>query len=358
MRCHYRIIACLGTAALALASPLAAQQSERFELRGTDVAIYNLAGDVTIEPGSGAAVVVELRRGGSDASRLTVERGPIDGRETLRVLYPGNAIVYRRDRDHRASTRLWVRDDGTFGDARGDHDPRGRGRRVHIDDSGSGLEAYADLRITVPAGRTVAVFIAVGGATATNVRGNLHIDGHALPVSASGIRGRLSVDLGSGSARVTDVEGDVDVDTGSGQVDVSDVRGPRLRVDTGSGSVTASRVAVRNLDIDTGSGSITVSDAAAEEIVLDTGSGSVRLELTSNARNVTIDTGSGSVVLTVPESFGAEVAIETGSGGIDLEVPLEVRHMERRAVSGRIGDGSGRLVIDTGSGSVVIRRGR
>lgn len=179
MKPHDRLIAWLGVAALALAYPLTAQQTERFALHGSEIAIYNLAGEITIEPGSGAAVVVEVRRGGPDAGRLTVERGPIEGRETLRVLYPANDVIYRADRDRHSGTRLWVRDDGTFGDGRDDRDARGRGRRVYINHLGSGLEAHADLRITIPAGKTVAVYAAVGSATATNVRSDLHIDGHA-----------------------------------------------------------------------------------------------------------------------------------------------------------------------------------
>ena len=70
-----------------------AQQGERYTLEGDEVAIYNLAGSLTVEPGTGT-VSVEMVRGGTDAAKLTVERGEIDGRETLRVVYPADLIVY------------------------------------------------------------------------------------------------------------------------------------------------------------------------------------------------------------------------------------------------------------------------
>ena len=51
-------------------SVLAAQQPERVVLQGRDVAIYNLAGRLRVEGGSGDRVVVEVTRGGRDAGRL------------------------------------------------------------------------------------------------------------------------------------------------------------------------------------------------------------------------------------------------------------------------------------------------
>jgi lia operon protein LiaG len=62
--------------------------------------------------------------------------------------------------------------------------------------------------------------------------------------------------------------------------------------------------------------------------------------------------------VTVPDSFGASVDIDTGSGGIELDMPITMRRWQRDHVQGTIGDGGGRLLIDTGSGSVRILSGR
>ncbi|MDP9348031.1 MAG: hypothetical protein M3P24_02655, partial [Gemmatimonadota bacterium] len=69
----------LGAAALAglaLLDPgaLLAQRAERYALRGERAAVYNLAGEVRVEAGSGVEVVVEVTRGGADAERLRVEQ--------------------------------------------------------------------------------------------------------------------------------------------------------------------------------------------------------------------------------------------------------------------------------------------
>lgn len=340
---------------LAVPAVLAAQV-ERFELRDDHVAVYNLAGTAAVEPGGGGAVVVEVRRGGADARRLTVEHGPLDGRGTLRVRYPDDRIRYDpADASGGFQTELRVRDDGTFGDGHWTRDRGERGRRVRIASRGGGMDAYADLRILVPAGRRVALYLGAGAVTVRNVNGVLRVDGHATPVTATGTRGELVVDVGSGRVEVTDAEGTVDIDTGSGGVTVRNVRGDVLRVDTGSGGVDATAVRVRRLEVDTGSGRVRVAEATAESVQIDTGSGTVDAELSGAVNAIDIDTGSGGVTLTLPADFGASVDLETGSGGIDLDFPVRVHRVERDHVVGTIGDGAGRLKIDTGSGRIVVK---
>ena len=161
------------------ASPAhAAQQPERRTLTGGHVAIYNLAGVIRLERGTGSDVVVELTRGGPDAGKLQIATGPLRGRETLRVIYPDDEIVYR-ELGRGSNTTLRVRDDGTFND----REDRGRGghwsdegRRVRIAGSGAGLEAHADVRIAIPPGKRVEVYLAVGQAFASNVDGDLRVD--------------------------------------------------------------------------------------------------------------------------------------------------------------------------------------
>ena len=335
-----------------LTTAVAAQQ--RYEIAGSDVAIYNIAGLAVIQGGSGSAVTVEVTTMGRDAGRLQIETGAIGGRETLRVIYPDRDIVYTRW--HRGSeTQMRVREDGTFNDR---HDGRrgDDGRRVSISGGGSGLEAHADLRITVPRGQRLSVYLGVGEAEVSNVDGDLRVDVSSAAIKSTNTRGKLVLDTGSGSIDARNHEGDAVLDTGSGSVTVVGVRGDALVVDTGSGGVDAADVTVRALMIDTGSGGIDLVRAGADEIVLDTGSGSVTAELLRSPSALEIDTGSGGVTLTVPPDFGARVEIDTGSGGIDIDFPLQVRRWERTYISGTIGDGSGRLHIDTGSGSVRVRK--
>ena len=325
-----------------------AQTPDRYSIPGEVVAVYNLAGSVTIERGTGANVVVEVTRRGRDAERLDVERTEVNGRAALVVRYPDGDVVYDGSG---GSSQISVRRDGTFfGDGP-------RGSRVNIRRSGRGTDAHANLRILVPAGRGVDLRLGVGAVTATDIEGALDIDVAAAAVRTRSTNGRLRIDTGSGSVVVDDAQGDnIVVDTGSGSVVVNGIRADDLTVDTGSGRVSGTGIVARDLGVDTGSGSITLSDVSASDIVLDTGSGRVDLDLVTQIESLVIDTGSGRVRLTVPADISASVEVDTGSGGIETDLPMSITRRSRTTLFGSLGSGDGRIVIDTGSGGVSIVR--
>lgn len=330
-----------------LVAPVAAVHAqERHVLTGPDAVIWNLAGEIRLVPGTGADVVVEVTRGGSDGSRLDV----IASGGQLKVRYPESDIVYRGGEERwRSSTTLTVADDGTFG---GGWD-RG-GRRVRVRTTGSGLEAHADLRVQVPRGRRVDVHLAVGEVAVENVDGELRIDVHAASIRASGTKGRLSLDTGSGSVRVENGEGELDVDTGSGSTTVNGFTGRSVMVDAGSGSIDIRQVTVERLEVDVGSGSVRSEAVSAEDVVIDTGSGSVEFFATKVPRNTEIDTGSGSVRIELPADANADLDIQTGSGGISSAFAVTMDQVRRRELRGRIGQGGGRISVSTGSGGVRL----
>jgi lia operon protein LiaG len=331
---------------------LAAQQPERYTVTGGDVAIYNLAGEVRVEPGSGS-VVAELTRGGADASKLKVLKGEINGWESLRVVYPADRIRYA-GLSEGSSTQIRVRDDGTFGDEHDGEEGKERGKRVTIAGGGGGLDAHANLRITVPSGKRVAVYLAVGKVSVTNVEGDLWVDAASAPVTTSGTRGELNVDVGSGTVKVTQARGELSVDTGSGSVSVSDIRGEKVSIDTGSGDVTASHIRSNDLSVDTGSGDIEVTGLVTPQLSLETGSGSVTADVQGEIWNVGVQTGSGDVALKLPPTLGADVDIETSSGDIETDFSVSVTRHARDHLTGRIGDGRGKIAIETGSGGIKL----
>ncbi len=338
---------------------LHAQQPERYSLDSDPVGIYNLVGTVRVEPGAGSTAV-QVTRAGGDAAQLKVVQGEVDGRATLRVLYPGDRVRFGSGG---GSTQLRVRDDGTFGDLNDEH-VRGRhahhdrhdgdeGRRVTIASAG-GLDARADLLVQVPRGRRVEVFLAVGSVSVSNVEGEVYLDAHDAPVTATGTKGLLSVDVGSGTVRVTQADGDLSVDTGSGDVEVSHVRGQSLTIDTGSGNVTGSDLESAELNIDTGSGEIRVAGVAAPELALETGSGGITAELQRDITSLHVETGSGDIAIHAPATLGAEVQIETSSGDIETDFAMQVTRHGHDHMVGTIGDGKGTIAIETGSGEISL----
>ena len=357
----FALTACalLVAASLVAANPALAQ-TERKTVAGSSISLYNIAGHVTVEAGTGVDVIVEVERAGRDSKKLTIEVGEVRGRNSLRVMYPDNDIVYRDGGSrwqgrsgNNSSTQFSVRDDGTWGDERG----RGSGHRVRVKDSGSGLEAWANLKVLVPAGKNLQVSLGVGDLSARGVTGDLRLEAASAHITVSNTNGNLTVDNGSGGVEMRDVKGDeISIDTGSGGVDFSGVTGKRCKIDTGSGGVTGAALNCDDVNIDVGSGSIRVDDATAPRVKLDAGSGGIRLALRNSPRDLHVDSGSGGVTISLPAIADAQVDIETGSGGIETDFPIEARRVERNHLRGTVGDGSGRIRISSGSGTVRLRK--
>lgn len=333
-------------------------QDDVFRLSGQTVAVYNLAGQVTVTAGSGSDVTVTVRRQGSDADQLDIRAGSVDTHrrnwgtvEALRVIYPSDDIRYD---GMDGQTQIRVREDGTFwGGGRRD---RGS-RRVEISNRGNGLEASADLEVSVPAGKRVLVALAAGLIEATNVNGDLYLDTGSGNIRTTGTSGALDLDSGSGNVTVDGAEGDVNIDTGSGNVNVSSVTGPDLNVDSGSGSVTIDGVDTPGISIDTGSGNVTILRAQTGRVSVDTGSGDVRVVTVSGNASFNVDTGSGNVTIAVPSGYDGSVRFETGSGILNTDFPLTLIRKDDDEIQGRIGaGGSASIEVETGSGNIRLER--
>ena len=327
---------------------LHAQQVERVELSGGTIEVYNLIGTLQVSAASGGSAVAEVTRQGGDGAKLAVEHAA----GTLRVVYPGTQFVYPALGGNYETT-LRVRDDGTFN---GDDYKDGGGRKVKISSSGSGLAAWADVRLMLPSGARAELNLGVGKVTLANVNGSIEVETASGDVDAKATTGSLSIDTGSGDVTLAGHDGDLSVDTGSGNIVVGTVKSGDVSLDTGSGDVRVDGLTATRLEIDTGSGDVMVSAADVRGVGVDTGSGEIRIGLTGDVEELSVDTGSGDVVVTAPKSLGAAVEIETSSGDITTEFPLQVTRKGRDGLSGPIGDGTGRISIDTASGDVTLKQ--
>jgi DUF4097 and DUF4098 domain-containing protein YvlB len=330
------------------AAPLAAQATQKYQLRGSAIEVYNLVGSARIEAASGGNAEVEVTRGGADAAKLKVETDA----GSLRVIFPADRVRYSH-MDHGGSTTLRVAEDGTFDD----HHGRG-GRRVKIARDDGDFEAWADLRIAVPEGRSLELHLAVGRVAASNLNGRLRVQALSASVSVTGGRGELSVATGSGDVTLSGGSGPARLSTGSGEIELSNWGGGEMEAETGSGDVTATDIESLRLRAQTGSGDVLLSGVRAPDVGVQTGSGNVTLELQSVVQQLDVETGSGDVSVVAPPSTSARLDIETGSGDIESDFPLAVTRSGRHHLTGTIGDGKGRVSIGTGSGEVRLLRAK
>lgn len=365
-----RIVALL--VALALFANAGAVQAEEFDesftFDATTLRVSNLIGAISVEghDGSGFEVVAHVR--GDDASRDEIQFETEEGRgATLEVVFP--------DEDRFVYPELGRRSRMSFNMGRGDDWGWFRRDRIEIRGSGRGMEVWVDLTVKVPRGSELVVrhgagtieavdaeahidlAIRSGHASATRITGDVEIDTGSGHVEIDTIVGNLRVDTGSGHVEAVNVDGErIALDTGSGHVSLHQAKGDKLEIDTGSGRVELDEGAFTEISIDTGSGGVECDTVEADELTIDTGSGSVRVELVRMGDgNFSVDTGSGSIRFFMPEPASAEVWAETSSGGIDVDVrDADMKRKKRDEVEFVVGEGTARVELETGSGSIRI----
>jgi len=346
------LFALLANASFLAMTACAQPAIERFVLPGQRIEICDLVGAVRIVPGTGARAEVIVTRGGRDAGRLRIEQDEQGDRSRLSVVFPDRRVVYPQLHGFGRST-IVVAENGCF--------PGGRGfvlgnRRVTITGGGVGTQAWADLEVRLPCGLQTTLHLGVGEVAARDVDGDLNIDVVSASVEAERTAGSLIVDTGSGSVTLRGNRGDISVDTGSGRVELSDLSGSRLKVDTGSGGIAGRNIQAEDLLLGTGSGRVGLDDVRSGSISIDTGSGGVHVGLLSAPSSLLVDTGSGGVTIMGPADLGARVELETGSGSIQSDYAMTIANKDHGYIRGTIGDGRGRIKVDTGSGGVSLRQ--
>ena len=334
-----------------------AEVTRDFTFAAGNLDVTNLIGAIDVRQGAGDQFRVTVNLRGDDMTadlvKLVEDKGALEIRFPLEqhstYVYPAlgrNSSTTTTMHEPDKGERSWLR--RTFGML--------AGKRVTVRGKGSGLEAWADVTIEVPAGSSLTVRNTVGNVSALDLKADLDLQTSTGGMDIRGIQGSLVLDTGSGDVAVVGVDGDLDVDTGSGHVELSDCRGQAAKLDTGSGSVKVNGLRVATLSVDTGSGDVTVKAVAADEATIDTGSGNVDIEIERMGEGrFLLDTGSGDVDLALPAGASARITADTGSGGVDSRVP---GHDFEKLDDGRrrliLGEGAAEVRMDTGSGSVTV----
>ena len=365
-------------AAALVAAPAFGEFDESYRFDAESLTVSSLIGKVDIGPATGSQFEVEVAVRGADGTRenIRLDQSKRGSRARLAVEFPVDEerrYVYPEFSRRRAN--LWSRQNSRSDSLLGEILRSMSGRRIRIERTGSGLEAWADVTIRVPKGRSLKVELGAGDIDVSDVAADLDLNIRAGMAEAAGLDGDVEIGVGSGGLAVRDVRGRLVMDTGSGKARLDRFEGEALSIDTGSGSVTVTEVSAEAIDIDTGSGGVTVDGMDAKWLSIDTGSGNVRI-VSAGADAAAIDTGSGSVhlalermgdgkfeigtgsggiVFLVPDDLSARFDIDIGSGGIDVDVPIvKTLHKSRGEMRFIAGDGDANVVLDTGSGSVRV----
>lgn len=196
--------------------------------------------------------------------------------------------------------------------------------------------------LTVPVGTRV---------TATSVSGSIEIVATQGEVVARSVSGDVRVRDATGRVEAAAVSGDVGLVNVSGQLRVETVSG-EITVENGSGEITAESV----------SGSVLLRRSRFDGIRANSVSAGISYDGPfSDNGSYRLNSHSGSIALTLPADVGAALELETFSGRITSDFPLTLQPGEgtgrrNRRMEFSLGNGRARVIAETFSGNITIRR--
>ncbi|HEV2617009.1 MAG TPA: DUF4097 family beta strand repeat-containing protein [Candidatus Acidoferrales bacterium] len=141
-------------------------------------------------------------------------------------------------------------------------------------------------------------------------------------------------------------------------IDLEVPAGSRLALRTGFGHVHVLNFD-GHVDADTGFGDIDAT-GRFESLSLRTGFGSITAEARSGshiARDWRLSSGFGHINVTLPPDLNANLEARTGFGHVSCDFPITITDTHSHSsINGQIGSGGPPVNIDTGFGSVHIRK--
>jgi hypothetical protein len=153
----------------------------------------------------------------------------------------------------------------------------------------------------------------------------------------TGLTARTSIKTGSGDVTLDGVTGQIDVNTVSGVIETHGL----------DGTVTFNSL----------SGDLALAGGSLDRLVAKSVSGKIAADVDlGQGGQVQVSTVSGEVTLRLPESTSAEVDLNSAAGRVETAF-TELHPSERpvaTSLTGTLGDGSGRLSVNTVSGSVTL----
>lgn len=375
--------ACSGMRRRGPGAPEPSLPTERYELTGSAVSVYDPAGEVRVEPVPSGDVVVTVTRVGTEAERLHVQVDRRSGGDALRVTADTRRLFY--------PGLAGSSDSVEFRGGAGGYRPgrggflglfAGRSMKVVRRPGAGGTVAHADVVVSLPPGRRLDVHVGAGQLRIGRVAGEVHGSTVGGATEADAPAGRVFLSATSGGISATGGEGELTLSAPRGAVDVTGFAGARLAVTTGAGSITLADVGANALDASAGAGDVSLDRVRAHRVEIRAGAGELRVrEVTADslvARSgvgavsllgvragwATVKAGKGdadvglasvpamlhveadgAAVLGLPAGADAELLLRTDHGRLRLDYPADVRERTPKRLVARLGRGGRNLEV-------------
>ncbi len=188
----------------------------------------------------------------------------------------------------------------------------------------------------------------------------LEIHGISTDVSITGTGGLIDIQTVSGDLRLKNLDGSVETESISGDVYMTSVAG-NVEANSVSGDVTLNGQGDA-YELATVSGDIRMTAPMLNKLEAATVSGDIQIQgRLSTTAVVALESMNGDITLALQDEINARFDLQTGPGGdirneVSDEQPVQERYTGAEALSITTGSGSGRVKMETFSGTLLISR--
>jgi DUF4097 and DUF4098 domain-containing protein YvlB len=219
-----------------------------------------------------------------------------------------------------------------------------------------------------------------GSVTCRNITSdNITVKSSSGSITAEIIKGSAQLTTSYGSITCTDIsDGDIKLNTSSGKIKLSNASFGDCDAHTSYGSIISDGLKGKSIKLHSDSGSINLTESSADTTSLTTSYGGITCrQITTN--NITAKSGSGNLDIAcsesapaqiiadlvtsygnidfaAPSSFTGQVDLSTSYGSIRTNRPITINgDINKKELKGTIGEGNGKLHLQTGSGSINLQ---
>jgi DUF4097 and DUF4098 domain-containing protein YvlB len=245
-----------------------------------------------------------------------------------------------------------------------------------------------NLTVTVPPGAHVLVNAQHGDVAADGVGAGISVTSPHGDVKLNSISGGAQVHVSSGDFSAHNMQGDVTAQGSCGDLNFSDVKGALtlyceyfndMHMERIAGPVhfktSRSDIQIGSLpgDLSLNDNSMNVTDATgavrvvthSRDIDLSQIYGDIYVEDTNNtvslepagAYNIEVHNTKGDIAVTLPPNASATVDGRAHNGDIVSDYPLTIGGGTDKTISGRVGSGTTRIVLNSSNGDIRIKKG-
>ncbi|MGB6595487.1 MAG: DUF4097 family beta strand repeat-containing protein [Candidatus Acidiferrum sp.] len=207
--------------------------------------------------------------------------------------------------------------------------------------------------VEVPRNTEVSSSSISGSQSVRNVAGPVRAESVSGSVLAQGIAHEVRLSSTSGTVEAQNCGDDVHATSISGRATVSNAKGDVLAHSV-SGDVQVDNPGGR-VDADSSSGSIDVRGAIAD-VKAHSGAGHLSVQGNPSGNSFwELKTVSGSVHIAVPSNANFHFSAGAVSGEIRAQIPIVIEEQGKHSLRAHIGDGGGRVEINTVSGDIEVQ---